>query len=213
MHTIIIGTSKSKNSAGYYFDSKKKFWGLLYNSGLTPKLLEPTDYKSLINDFGIGFGELAFDHVFLGEDIENESIRNDKTLNEQIGKLNIGIPKLINFINDTKPKRIVFNGKSATSSFYKFLKTGKVEKVSAAYSNELGLNYGMIENWNGIEIWMMPNTSNAAGNSWNNDKGEERWMNFWKMIKNEVPKKKKSFVWLWIILAALLITAIIYKTI
>lgn len=64
MHTIIIGTSKSKNQNGYYIESKDKFWGLLYKSGLTSSVLEPHQYQKLIDEYGIGFGELAFDHVF-----------------------------------------------------------------------------------------------------------------------------------------------------
>jgi G:T/U-mismatch repair DNA glycosylase len=189
LHTIVIGTSKSKNAAVYYLDSKAKFWGLLHKSGVTPHLLEPTDFNQLIENYGIGFGELAFDHVFLGDDLENESIKNDKAINEQIDSLNIGIPKLMKHLLSIKPKRMVFNGKATASSFYQFVNNNRIEKISTSFANEQGFAYGKIGDWNGIEVWMMPNTSNAAGKSWKDEKGEETWLNFWGIISNDIPKK------------------------
>lgn len=214
LHTIVIGTSKSKNSAVYYLDSKNKFWGLIHKSGITPKLLEPTEFKELIDKYGIGFGELAFDHVFLGEDLENVSITNDKSLNDQLDSLNNGVPKLIQHLHNIKPKRIVFNGKSAASVFYQFLNNNKIDKVSAAYANEQGFQYGKIGVWNDIEIWMMPNMSNAAGKSWNDDKGEENWLKFWEIISNEIAPKKnnlKLYLSIGIILLALITYYILIK--
>ena len=208
MHTIVIGTSKSKNELGYYIDSKKKFWSLIHSAAITPQLIEPHQYKKLIVDYGIGFGELAFDHVYFGEELENESISNDKDLSQQLHVLNTGIPQLIQFLIDTKPKRIVFNGKTAVSAFYQFIKKGKVEKLKAGFVKELGFDYGKIDTWNGIDVFMMPNLSNAAGKYWNEDKGEERWLSFWKMVKNDMPQKT-TFKWWIIALIIVIIAAII----
>lgn len=206
LHTIVIGTSKSKNSAVYYLDSKNKFWGLIHKARVTPKLLEPNEFKELIDKYGIGFGELAFDHVFLGEDLENVSITNDKSLNDQLDSLNIGVPKLIEHLQKIKPKRIVFNGKSAASVFYQFINNNKIDKVSAAYANEQGFQFGKIGVWNDIEIWMMPNMSNAAGKSWKDDKGEENWLKFWAITSKEITSKQnywKLYLSIGIILLAI----------
>lgn len=209
LHTIVIGTSKSKNSAVYYHDSKSKFWGLIHRAGITTKLLEPNEFKELIDKYGIGFGELAFDHVFLGEDLENVSITNDKSLNDQLDFLNIGVPKLIEHLHKVKPKRIVFNGKSATSVFYQFINNNKIDKVSASYANEQGFQFGKIGVWNDIEIWMMPNMSNAAGKSWKDDKGEDNWLKFWEIISKEIAPKKNNWN-LYMLVGTILLALIIY---
>lgn len=206
LHTIVIGTSKSKNSAVYYLDSKNKFWGLIHKARVTPKLLDPSEFKELIDEYGIGFGELAFDHVFLGEDLENLSITNDKSLNDQLDSLNNGVPKLIQHLQNIKPKRIVFNGKSAASVFYQFINNNKIDKVSAAYANEQGFQFGKIGVWNDIEIWMMPNMSNAAGKSWKDDKGEDNWLKFWAITSKEITSKQnywKLYLSIGIILLAI----------
>jgi len=65
-HTLIIGTSKSKNLDGYYFEARDKFWKLIHRSGLTPRQYNPEEYR-LLQSQGIGFGELAFHHQVLGE--------------------------------------------------------------------------------------------------------------------------------------------------
>jgi hypothetical protein len=209
VHTIIIGTSKSKNENGYYIDSKKKFWSLIYLAGITPRLLEPTEYKILTKKYGIGFSELAFDSIFLGEDSDNEAIKNDNLLNKEIEKLNIGIPKLLDYLKQTKPKRIAFNGKSAAAAFFEYVYKGKIDKLNSSYVKERNYQYGKIDSWNGIEIWMMPNLSNAAGKYWKEENGEERWLSFWKELAKEIPKKKKSFKWFFILLIIVIITSIL----
>ena len=66
VHTLIIGTSKSKNQNGYYIEAKEKFWGLLHKSGVTNQLLEPSEFKTLTEKHGIGLSELAFGHIHFG---------------------------------------------------------------------------------------------------------------------------------------------------
>lgn len=208
-HTIVIGTSKSKNEDGYYFDSKKKFWSIIHSVGITPRLLEPTEYQTLTDKYGIGFSELAFDAIFFGEDSENETFKNDAQLNKEIEQLNQGIPKLINHLNKIKPKRIVFNGKSAASAFLEFLIKGKLDKLSSSYVKEKNYQYGKIDTWNGIEIWMMPNTSNAAAKYWKSDNGEEKWMTFWEMVSLDAPKSNKYLKWILILLFVTTIISIL----
>ena len=204
IHTIVIGSSKSKNENAYYIESKDKFWGLIKSAGLTKDLLSPFEYRVLTNEYGIGFGELAFDYVFLGEQIENEAVANDKLLNDQIEILNIGIPKLVKHIKELKPKRIVFNGKGTAACFYEYLKKGKVEKIKASYVKELNFSYGKVDTWNGIEIWMLPNLSNAAGKYWKEDNGEQLWLNFWKTVADDKPKNTTK-AWLWVLIIATII--------
>jgi G:T/U-mismatch repair DNA glycosylase len=212
MHTVVIGTSKSKNEFGYYINSKKKFWGLIYQSGLTPRLLEPNEFQILTDQYGIGFSELAYHHIFLGESDKNDALPNDEMLNDQLTIINEGIPGLIQFLKTRKPKRIVFNGKAAAAAFYQFMNHGKVEKVSAAYVNELGYKFGKINTWNEIEVWMLPNLSNAAGNSWISDEGEKNWFQFWEMIAKENPAVSKKNYWVYLIILLVLISLfVIFK--
>lgn len=206
LHTLVIGTSKSKNQNGYYIEAKDKFWGLLFKGGATPRLYAPSEFQLLSELHGIGFSELAFQHSYFGNN-ELNAFSNDQQLKNEVDVLTTGIPLFIEYLNKVKPKRIVFNGKTAASLFLQFIDNRPSLEVNAKYINQKELSYGNIGAWNGIEMWMMPNMSGAAGKSWKDEQGEQQWLSFWKMISPECHVKKPT--WIWISLFVLLLITII----
>jgi len=207
VHTLIIGTSKSKNQNGYYIEAKEKFWGLLHKGGATTRLLDPSEFQTLTEKHGIGFSELAFGHIHFGEE-EKLTFSNDGKLKAEIQVLQEGTPQLMKHLRDIQPKRIVFNGKTAASIFLQQNDLNKIEEVSAKYANLKGHTYGHIGQWNGIDMYMFPNLSGAAGKSWKDDQGEERWLQFWQSIRKDCHPANPKWIWITLflfILAAILI--------
>lgn len=63
LRVVFCGTAVATTSAErghYYSGPRNKFWQLLHESGLTPRLLEPEDDASLLT-FGIGITDLVKD--------------------------------------------------------------------------------------------------------------------------------------------------------
>lgn len=59
LNLVFCGTAPGTVSAQrkqYYAHPQNKFWPTLYKIGLTPRLLDPAEYRSLIG-FGIGLTE------------------------------------------------------------------------------------------------------------------------------------------------------------
>lgn len=210
VHTLIIGTSKSKNQNGYYIEAKEKFWGLLHKSGVTTQLLEPSEFKTLTEKHGIGFSELAFDHIHFG-DPEKETYSNDSLLKKDIEVLQEGTPQLMKHLLEVQPKRIVFNGKTSASIFLQQMDLNKVEEVSAKYVNLKGHTYGHIGQWQGIEMYMLPNLSAAAGKSWKDDHGAEKWLQFWQSIRKDCQTANPKWIWITLFLLTLATILIITK--
>lgn len=195
-HTLIIGTSKSKNLDGYYFEARDKFWKMIHLSGLTPRQYDPEEYR-LLQSQGIGFGELAFHHQVLGESSGTDVFSQDKQLNEDLSVIRKGIPDLRKFILDSGAKRIAFNGKTAISAFFEFDETGNVESLNSQYVRNKGWEYGLCTSWKGIEVYMLPNLSATASAEWKKHDGELHWMKFWGIMAStekldlQVMKKEK----------------------
>jgi len=186
-HTLIIGTSKSKNLDGYYFEAKEKFWGSIHRAGLTSRQYRPEEYR-LLQAEGIGFAELAFHHQLLGESDEATVYSQDHQLNEDIEVIRKGIPELQKFILQSGAKRMVFNGKSAISAFFEFDESGDVASLSSQFARHKQWEYGLCTTWKGIDVYLLPNLSATASAEWKKHNGEAHWMNFWNSIK---PKQKE----------------------
>lgn len=167
----IVGTSKSKSENGYYFDSKEKFWGLVEKSKIG-KRYEPLEFNQFTNETGIGFCELVFDNI----------ISNDKKIKEELDYLRKGIPDFITYLKgNVCPNQIVFNGKSAAGWFFQYIDTGDIDKSPAKYLKKIfpEFKYGLCERgFNGIKIWILPNTSGAANATWDS----KPWLDFWNSI-------------------------------
>lgn len=50
--------NKSAQAGTYYAGPGNKFWRILYATGLTPRLLQPSEYPTLLN-YGIGLSDLV----------------------------------------------------------------------------------------------------------------------------------------------------------
>ena len=58
---LICGTAAGKESAergAYYAKPTNKFWRILHETGLTPRRLEPTEFRELL-DYGIGLTDIV----------------------------------------------------------------------------------------------------------------------------------------------------------
>lgn len=210
VHTLIIGTSKSKNQNGYYIDAKEKFWGLVHKGGASTRILDPTEFQTLIQEHGIGFSELAFNHIHFGEH-EVDPYTHDEQLKNDISVIREGTPLLMKHLQSIQPKRIVFNGKSAAGAFLQQKEMGMIQELSAKYINQKGLNYGHIGQWEGIDLFMLPSLSAAAGKSWKEDQGEDKWLNFWRSISKDCHASKPKWIWIALFLLTLATILIITK--
>jgi G:T/U-mismatch repair DNA glycosylase len=187
-HTLIIGTSKSKDEDVYYLEAKDKFWKPIHLSGLTSKQLDPSEYR-LLFDKGIGFGELAHLNRGFGSEIDSEVYSQDRQLAARLDVINKGIPELLKFIEAAEATTLVFNGKSAISAFMEFVEFGKVTAISSRFANEMNYKYGFCGTWNGCEIYLLPNLSKTASAEWKKHKGDELWLEFFKSINRSNANK------------------------
>ena len=102
---VICGTAASTTSAElqqYYAKPGNKFWATLYQVGLTPVLLKPTEYLRLL-DYGIGLtdlvkGKAGMDHILAKEDFGNQLMTR----------------KIMQY----RPRCFCFNGKRAAEAFF-----------------------------------------------------------------------------------------------
>ena len=102
---VICGTASGKHSAAeqaYYAQPNNRFWHILEQTGLTPRRLDPDEYKRL-PDFGIGLTDLA--KRYSGID---SGLRPD----------DFDIAGFRQKIEMTKPRFLVFNGKKAASIYF-----------------------------------------------------------------------------------------------
>jgi G:T/U-mismatch repair DNA glycosylase len=182
MHTLVIGTSKSKNEDAYYIEAKDKFWNSLFLSGFTDRQLLPHEYRELINK-GVGFAELAFNHQFTGKDKLDIPYSQDKQLENDLSIVLKGIPDLFNFIRKTGVKNLVFNGKTALACFLEFYSNGVILNLNSSFIRDKKLSYGKCLQWEGLDVYLMPNLSASAGNEWKIHNGLETWTNLWKQLK------------------------------
>jgi G:T/U-mismatch repair DNA glycosylase len=170
-HTQIVGTSKSKPGKEYYISSKEKFWGVIAKSKIN-KRYEPGDSDQFSNDTGVGFAELVFDII----------VPKDKELKNDLNLVTSGITGFVAYLKlPNAPKTIVFNGKSAAGWFFQFIDKGKIDKRPAKYFKEAfpDFNYGLCpRQYNGIKIYVLPNTSGAAAATWD----EKPWLDFWNSL-------------------------------
>ncbi len=184
MHTLVIGTSKSKNEDVYYIEAKDKFWKSLYLSGFTERQLQPHEYRELIHK-GVGFAELAFNHQFTGKDKLDIPYSQDTQLENDLTIVMDGIPDLFNFIRNSGVRNLVFNGKTALSCFLEFYSTGVILSLNSSFIRDKNLSYGKCLQWEGLDVFLMPNLSASAGNEWKNHSGLETWTNLWKQLKSK----------------------------
>ena len=102
---VFCGTAAGRKSAElgfYYAGNGNKFWKTLFETGLTPRLLMPSEFSELIN-WGIGLTDMVKDK----SGMDNSLMRSDFKNNGLVEK-----------INKYNPRYLCFNGKKAAKEFY-----------------------------------------------------------------------------------------------
>lgn len=101
---VICGSAAGKISAArgaYYANPQNKFWRTLHTVGLTPRLLQPKEFPSLLA-YGIGLTDLVVDQA--GNDNEISRKPSDR----------VGLREKIMMY---QPKILAFNGKASAQYF------------------------------------------------------------------------------------------------
>ena len=102
---VFCGTAAGRKSAElgfYYAGNGNKFWKTLFETGLTPRLLMPSEFSELIN-WGIGLTDMVKDKSGMDNSLMRSDF-NNSGLVEKIKKYN--------------PRYLCFNGKKAAKEFY-----------------------------------------------------------------------------------------------
>lgn len=143
LDVVFCGTAVSNLSAerkSYYAGPGNKFYPILFKTELTQRLLNPTDYRELLN-FDIGLTDLVKyksgnDNVLNNDDFDRQS--------------------LIDRIERFEPRVLCFNGKAAASVLL-FNRSNKTRDIK----------YGFIRERIGkTKLFVAPSTSGSANGYW-----------------------------------------------
>jgi TDG/mug DNA glycosylase family protein len=131
-----VGTASALAGA-YYTHKQNKFWTILHQTGLTPALLQPQQYRELLQH-RIGLTDFVKTHSGMDHEIPLSKLAQDSR-----ARLTASMMKY-------RPKFLAFTSKNAGQRFL----GGKRE-------------YGeQIERLAETRIWILPSTSGAARGSW-----------------------------------------------
>jgi len=141
LKVVFCGTAPGNISAmrgAYYAADSNKFWGIIYKIGLTPRLLEPTEFPTVLQ-YGIGFTDMA-----------KEQFGVDKQLKKEDFDRHIFIKKILAY----NPKVLCFTSKRSAQEAYG-LKSSK------------DIKYGrQPETIGDTVVFVLPSTSSAAIRWW-----------------------------------------------
>jgi TDG/mug DNA glycosylase family protein len=102
---VFCGTAAGARSAevgAYYAGRGNKFWRTLHAIGLTPRLLDPQEFR-LLPDYGIGLTDIA--KTYSGAD-------------SGLRRSHFDAASLRRKIENNAPRAFAFNGKRAAQAFY-----------------------------------------------------------------------------------------------
>lgn len=100
LRVVFCGTAAGRASAlagAYYAGPGNAFWSTLYDVGLTPRRLDPADFRELLES-GIGLTDLC--KTASGSDAE-------------VGIRGFDVPRLERMLEEFSPRWLAFNGKNA----------------------------------------------------------------------------------------------------
>jgi len=100
LRAVFCGTAAGAASArrdAYYAGPGNKFWRALHVVGLTPRTLDPAEFRSLL-DYGLGLTDLS--KLQSGSDLE-------------IGTTGFDVARLAQLVRRNTPTVVAFNGKKA----------------------------------------------------------------------------------------------------
>ena len=139
LQIVLCGTAAGTTSAAaraYYAHRQNKFWRILHETNLTPELLQPHQYRNLLQ-YRIGLTDL----VKAGAGMDRATLPRLTAADRQ---------RLSDSIVTFRPKFLAFTSKTAGQKFF----DGKRD-----YGEQ-------IETIGDTRIWILPSTSGAANGSW-----------------------------------------------
>jgi double-stranded uracil-DNA glycosylase len=143
LRVVLCGTAAGTASArakAYYAHKQNKFWKILHETGLTPELLQPHQYRDLLQH-RIGLTDLVKTHSGMDHQIPISNLKLDAR-----ARLSASIAAF-------RPNFLAFTSKTAGQGFL----GGKRD-------------YGeQTEQIADTRIWILPSTSGAANGSWRPD--------------------------------------------
>ena len=139
LRVVLCGTAASTVSAAakaYYAHKQNKFWKILYETRLTPELLQPHQYRNLLQ-YRIGLTDLVKTHAGMDHQVPLSKLGDRRAqLHDSIARL--------------RPTFLAFTSKTAGEKFF----GGKRD-----YGEQT-------ERIADVRIWILPSTSGAANGSW-----------------------------------------------
>jgi double-stranded uracil-DNA glycosylase len=143
LRVVLCGTAAGTASArakAYYAHKQNKFWNILHETGLTPELLQPHQYRDLLQH-RIGLTDLVKTHSGMDHQIPISNLKLDART------------RLRDSIKAFRPDFLAFTSKASGQGFL----GGKRD-------------YGeQTERIADTRIWILPSTSGAANGSWRPD--------------------------------------------
>jgi TDG/mug DNA glycosylase family protein len=141
---VFCGTAAGKKSAqvgAYYAGPGNKFWEVLYRIGLTPRKLEPREFRGLLQ-YGIGLTDI---------------IKEQSGADEAVGVTESDRDDLHARIETYEPRVLAFNGKrSAQEFFMRPLKYGQQpERIGATSVFVLPSTSGAARGFWDLTYWQM----------------------------------------------------------
>jgi TDG/mug DNA glycosylase family protein len=140
LRVVFCGTAAGEKSAAvgaYYAGSGNQFWRALHAVGLTPRRLQPADFR-VLSTFGIGLTDIA--KCRAGTDVTLRGTDFD-------------VPGFRTKIEQFAPQAIAFNGKKSAAVFYA-CDTGDLS--CGRQSESIGTT----------AVWVLPSTSGSARGYW-----------------------------------------------
>ncbi|HTR12973.1 MAG TPA: mismatch-specific DNA-glycosylase [Roseiarcus sp.] len=108
LRIIFCGTAAGTVSAArgaYYAHPQNKFWRILFDVGLTPRLLKPSDYWEVL-EFGIGLTDIAKHVSGMDRELPSGSLGNAACA-ALTAKIEAAQPKLLAFTSLTAGRRFL----------------------------------------------------------------------------------------------------------
>ena len=105
LNVVFCGTAAGRKSAKvgfYYAGPGNKFWKTLFETGLTSRLLKPSEFKKLV-EWDIGLTDMVKDKSGMDNVLSSSDFKNNG---------------LIEKIEEYNPRFLCFNGKKAAKEFY-----------------------------------------------------------------------------------------------
>jgi double-stranded uracil-DNA glycosylase len=143
LRLVICGSAAGAVSAvrgAYYANPTNRFWRILAETGLTPRRLEPVEFRAVLG-FGIGLTDIA--KTASGSDASLPRNADD-------------VSGFVERIRLARPRMVAFNGKRAASVFYGV--------PSAMLTYGPGAPRGDFP-----PVWILPSTSGAAARAWSHE--------------------------------------------